>query len=51
MSRLSEWAIASFLSSSQPLLGSETPRDWLLKGGAPHQVAEAALRVAGHLAH
>jgi len=48
---VSSWTIASFLSSPQELLGGQTPRRWLLDGGAPDRVREAARRIASRLAH
>jgi hypothetical protein len=48
---VSSWTIASFLGSAQVILDGKTPRSWLLDGGDPGPVREAARRIAGRLAH
>lgn len=47
----SSWTIASFLGSAQRSLDGKTPRSWLLDGGDPGPVCEAARRIAARLAH
>jgi hypothetical protein len=47
----SSWTIASFLGSAQGTLDGQTPQRWLLDGGDPGPVREAARRIAARLAH
>jgi hypothetical protein len=48
---VSQWTIASFLSSPQRELDGQTPQRWLLAGGEEGPVREAARRIAARLAH
>jgi hypothetical protein len=48
---VSAWAVASFLGSPQRELEGQTPQRWLLAGGDPGPVREAARRLAARLAH